>query len=243
MWNAIQARHPVEAAQLADNCAVITHQPTSPVRPASTGQDHSRPSQHFTANTGHFLQQSGQAMPDAQMPLRDRQAVTSAFTGNSVFDRSQSEDRRQWVQTAEPATPISPGPTTSSMASRVGLGLLAPLRPGLSAHESHSASASRAEPASVAEYPPEPLPESLSASVTGTRSLHQSPTRALTTGVPPASPDQTAVLRRAQAAFADLRGDAATIIRSASGVWNYVTTACLHVTWVQLCWPALPATL
>lgn len=229
MWNAIQARHPTEAAQLADNCAVITHQPTSPVRPAITRQDNNRSSQHSTANTRLLPPQTWQAMADAQIPLRQNEAVTSAFTGNSVRGRVEIEDRRQWAQTVEPATPISPGPTTSSMASRVGLGLLAPLRPETNIDESLSASASTAEPASVAQHPPESLPESLPASVTGTTSLQPSPTRALTTGVPPASPSQTAVLRRAQAAFADLRGDAATIIRSASGVWNYIfvnTTLC-----------------
>ena len=41
MWNAIQARHPAEACQLAESSAVITYYPTSPVRPASMHQEDS----------------------------------------------------------------------------------------------------------------------------------------------------------------------------------------------------------
>ena len=41
MWNAIQARHPAEACQLAESSAVITYYPTSPVRPASRHQEDS----------------------------------------------------------------------------------------------------------------------------------------------------------------------------------------------------------
>ena len=189
MWNAIQARHPTQAAQLLDSSAVITYHPTSPVRSTSRDQDDARPRHQSIANE-HALHGRGRSA--------DIQSIM-----HTVMVRNQAEQQNPSEAPVAPGigdggrSPTSTGAASSSVASRVGLGLLAPLRLDSRVDETLSAS-STAESASVSRDP---------AIVTGPRPLHLSPTRVprSATNVSTASPSQSEHLRRAQAAFADLR--------------------------------------
>jgi len=191
MWNAIQARHPKQAAQLSDSSAVITYHPTSPVRSTSRDQDNARQRRQTTANE-HALHGRG----------RSTEFIQSIM--HTIMVRNQAEQHNPSETPMAPGigdgggSPTSPGAASSSIASRVGLGLLAPLRLDSRVDENALASSSTAESASVSRDP---------AAVTDARPLHLSPTRvpSSATDVLPASPSQSEHLRRAQAAFADLR--------------------------------------
>ncbi|DBA90759.1 hypothetical protein WJX77_007308 [Trebouxia sp. C0004] len=190
MWNAIQARHP-QAAQLSDSSAVITYHPTCPVRSTSRDQDDARPRHQSIAN-------------EQALHGRRRTADFIQSIMHNVMVRNQAEQQNTSEAPVSPGSgnggrsPTSPGAASSSIASRVGLGLLAPLRLDSQVDETLSASSSRAESASVSQYP---------AVVTGARPLHLSPTRVprSASNESSASPSQSEHLRRAQAAFADLR--------------------------------------
>lgn len=192
MWNAIQARHPTQAAQLSDSSAVITYHPTSPVRPTSRGQNDAEQRHQSTANE-HALLGRGRSADFIQSIM------------HTVMVRNQAEQQNPSEAPMAPGiadggrSPTSPAAASSSAASRVGLGLLAPLRLDSWIDENLSASSSTAESASVSRDP---------AVVTGARPSHLSPTRVprSATNVSSASPSQSEHLRRAQAAFADLRG-------------------------------------
>ena len=191
MWNAIQARHPKQAAQLSDSSAVITYHPTSPVRSTSRDQDNTRQRRQSTAND-HALHGRGRSTEFIQTIM------------HTIMVRNQAEQQNPSETPVAPefgdggGSLTSPGAASSSVASRVGLGLLAPLRIDSRVEEPLSASSSTAESAPVSRDP---------AVVTGARSLHLSPTRVprSATNVPSASPSQSEHLRRAQAAFGDLR--------------------------------------
>ena len=191
MWNAIQARHPAQAAQLSDSSAVITYHPTSPVRSTSRDQADARPPHQSIANE-HALHGRG----------RSTEFIQSVM--HTVMVRNQVEQQNPSGASMAPGvddggrSPTSPGAASSSTASRVGLGLLAPLRLDSRVVENLSASSSTAESASVSQYP---------AVATGTRPSHLLPTRVprSATDVSFASTNQSEHLRRAQAAFADLR--------------------------------------
>jgi len=191
MWSAIQARHPTQAAQLSDSSAVITYHPTSPVRSTSRDQADARPPHQSIANE-HALHGRG----------RSTEFIQSIM--HTVMVRNQTEQQNTSEAPVAPGidnggrSPTSPGDASSSVASRVGLGLLAPLRLDSRVDETLSASSTTAESASVSRDP---------AVVTGARSLHLSPTRVPRSAgnVSSASPSQSEHLRRAQAAFSDLR--------------------------------------
>ncbi len=192
MWNAIQARHPTQAAQLSDSSAVITYHPISPVRLTSRDPDDARQRHQSTANE-HALHGRGRSTEFIQSLL------------HTVMVRNQAEQQNPSEAPLAPGigdgggSPTTPGAASSSTASRVGLGLLAPLRLDSRVDETLPASSSTAESASVSRDP---------AVVTGARPLHLSPTRVArsVTNVSSASPSQSEHLRRAQAAFADLQG-------------------------------------
>ncbi len=206
MWNAIQARHPTQAAQLSDSSAVITYHPTSPVRSASRDQADSRPPHQSIADE-HALHGRG----------RSTELIHAIM--HTVMVRHQAASTEQQNPSEAPVAPgigdvgsiTFPGAASSSMAARVGLGLLAPLRLDSRVDETLSASSSTAESASVSRYP---------AVVTGARPLHLSPTRVprSASNVSSASPSQSEHLRRAQAAFADLRGRDAVSQATRNGI-------------------------
>lgn len=188
MWNAIQAKHPTQAAQLSDSSAVITYHPTSPVRSTSRDQDDAR-SRHQSIANEHALHGRGRSADFFQSIM------------HTVMVRNQAEQQNPSEAPVAPGvgdggrSPTSPGAASSSTASRIGLGLLAPLRLDSRVDETLSASSSTA---AVSRD---------SAGVTGARPLQFSPTGVprSATNVSSASPSQSEHLRRAQAAFADLR--------------------------------------
>lgn len=191
MWNAIQARHPKQAAQLLHSSAVITYHPTSPVRSTSRGQDDARQRRQATANE-HALHGRGRSTEFIQTIMH------TIMVRNQAEQQNPSETPMAPRIADEGGSPTSPGAASSSTASRVGLGLLAPLRLDSRVDENSLASSSTAESASVSQDP---------AAVTHATPLHLSPIRAppSATNAPSASPSQSEHLRRAQAAFADLQ--------------------------------------
>ena len=178
MWNAIHARHPAEACQLAESSAVITYYPTSPVRPASRHQE----------DSDHVHQESTESIVDPP-----RLQPSPAPTQRTVD--------------APPTTLISRVGLGLLAPFRMDLASLAmPASSTAFSHEAASfAQISHGTAASTANGPLHSSPSRV-AITADTRFGASSADPPITYLInPTATLIQSGVLRRAQAPFADLR--------------------------------------
>ena len=223
MWNAIQARHPAEAAELSNSSAVITYHPRPPTRPPgpqgntglsqqvlsairsdaqqvmSDGEDTSS-SQQMLADVER-MQHPVQVMQHVLLQHREQLREDAALMARQTGGRHQAVGETSPTTSTVSASSDSPSrasaATQSTSTARVGLGLLAPLRSDSPLSEADQAETTFASPSSAGRAAP----------ATGTRSLQTSPTRLMGSAAYVTNGDtsQPEVLRRAQAAFADLR--------------------------------------
>lgn len=227
MWNDIQARHPKEAAQLSDTHAVIRFDPSSPPQP---------PEQH------HHSHHGTQSHPESTQLTGDGLSTVVATYIEPVLPIVRSPEAGG---TTAPPAPHSTRAGRSIFSRLTGLALLAPQPPQSEAAVPPRHSSGATASTSSAEMPSAGAPLSSSATMSLPMSLagYRLATRAIvrstdrenqpvhaTAGLggqaAVAQPraqlshrilNQPDVLRRAQAAFSDLRG--ANGRRQAQGVF------------------------
>lgn len=227
MWNLIQARHPKEAAQLSDMHAVIRYDPSSPPQSA---EQHQHP-HHAT-----------QSHPESTQLTGNRLSTFAATYIEPVRPIVRSPEAGR---TAAPAAPHNTRAARSILSRLAGLALLAPQPPQAEAAVPPLHSSGATGSTSSAEMPAADDPLFSSAMVSwppnpaGYRLATRATVRGTDRGLQPvhvtvgsggqatmAQPraqlsheiwSQPDVLRRAQAAFSDLRG--ANSRRQAQGVF------------------------
>ena len=213
MWSSIQARHPKEAAQLSNQHAVIRYNPSSPPRPPEQHQH-----QHHAAES-----HSG-----TTMPAGDR---LSAFVATYIEPVLPIGRTPLAVDVAMPPAPQSTSIRQNIFSRLVGLALLAPHASQAEAAPRISPEATGSIPSAETPSANGTLSDSAAMSLPMTSAGYWLASRATvrssdrqsrqghvaatsdghaTTVQPEAEPSyrvasQPEVLRRAQAAFSDLR--------------------------------------
>ena len=190
MWNAIQARHPMEASQLSDSPAVITYHPTSPVKSALRPQA----SLHATNADSHLLVLLNQNITEGPDSVQTEIQVSPEPPHVASTANTQPTDVGAAVAILQRSSVFD---TLTAMPSRILAAYGHASHPSPPRHVSSSAMPSLADTSDSARA----VLSRSSSAMQQFAAMGMASIASLGTG----STDRLQVLRQAQAAFADVR--------------------------------------